>query len=64
MRHDGQTASARSIMDLLLLAAHRGSEIELEADGPDAEAAVTALASLVAEGFGELAEDGADPGGV
>lgn len=55
--HEGVSASAKSIMDLLLLAAHRGCEIELKAAGPDAPQAVTAIASLVANGFGELQED-------
>ncbi|MEO1101059.1 MAG: HPr family phosphocarrier protein [Pseudomonadota bacterium] len=55
--HEGVDAAANSIMDLLLLAAHRGCEIELHAEGPDAAQAVTALASLVADGFGELEED-------
>lgn len=55
--HEGIDAAANSIMDLLLLAAHRGCEIELQAEGSDAAQAVTALASLVADGFGELEED-------
>lgn len=55
--HDGVDAAGNSIMDLLLLAAHRGCEIELRAEGVDAAQAVTALASLVADGFGELEED-------
>ncbi|MGF1461757.1 MAG: HPr family phosphocarrier protein [Maricaulaceae bacterium] len=44
---------ARSIMGLLMLAAGPGSEIEIRADGADADAAVKALTALVAEGFGE-----------
>lgn len=51
--HKGERADARSIMDLLLLVAARGCEIEIEAEGPDAAQAVTAIASLVADGFGE-----------
>ncbi len=50
---DGVSADARSIMDLLLLVGSQGAEIEILAEGPDAEAAVTAIASLVADGFGE-----------
>ncbi|MEO0983031.1 MAG: HPr family phosphocarrier protein [Pseudomonadota bacterium] len=50
---DGITANARSIMDLLMLIAHRGSDIVIRAEGDDAEEAVTALASMIADGFGE-----------
>lgn len=51
--HKEVSADARSIMDLLLLVASKGCEIEVSATGPQAEAAVTAVASLVADGFGE-----------
>ena len=50
---DGQTVGGTSIMGLMTLAAAPGSTIELEADGPEAEAALDALAALIAEGFGE-----------
>lgn len=40
-----------SIMGLLLLAAAKDCEIELRASGREAEAAVAALAKLVAAGF-------------
>ena len=50
---DGQTVDARSIMGLMMLAAGIGSSIDIEADGPDAEAAVTALSDLVAARFDE-----------
>jgi phosphotransferase system HPr-like phosphotransfer protein len=40
-------------MGLLLLAASRGSEIIIMADGPDEEAAVTALCALIERGFDE-----------
>jgi len=53
VHHEGEAANARSIMDLLMLGAGPGSEIELEAVGEDAEACVTAAASLVASGFDE-----------
>ncbi len=56
VRHDGQEANARSIMDLLMLAAGIGSDVELSATGPDAAQAVTAIASLIADGFGERGE--------
>jgi phosphocarrier protein HPr len=50
---DGQTVGGTSIMGLMTLAAAPGCTIELAADGPDAEAALDALAKLIAEGFGE-----------
>jgi len=51
--HEGEVADANSIMDLLLLVAAIGCEIEIRAHGPDAQDAVTAIATLVADGFGE-----------
>ena len=53
VRRDGQTVGATSIMGLMMLAAGPGSTLELEAHGPDAEAALGALINLVASGFGE-----------
>ncbi len=55
--HDGETANGTYIMDLLMLQAHKGTQIELRATGPDAARAVEALASLVRDGFGEIAEE-------
>lgn len=56
VHHEGQTADARSIMDILMLVAHMGCEVELHAEGPDAAEAVTSLSSLIADGFGEQGE--------
>ncbi|ABG31023.1 HPr family phosphocarrier protein [Roseobacter denitrificans] len=50
---DGMSASGDSIMGLLMLAASKGSFIEVETDGPDAEALAEALTALVANRFGE-----------
>ena len=50
---DGQTVDARSIMGLMMLAAGIGSTIDIEAEGPEADAAVEALAALVADRFDE-----------
>jgi len=47
------TVSALSIMGLMMLAAAPGSALELEATGPDAGAAIEALAALVANRFEE-----------
>lgn len=52
---EGQTVAGDSIMGLLLLAAARGAVIEVETDGPEAEALMEALAALVAARFGEEA---------
>lgn len=50
---DGQTVDARSIMGLMMLAAGPGSEIEIEAEGEQAEQVIEALAILVAARFDE-----------
>ncbi|WOI56660.1 HPr family phosphocarrier protein [Palleronia sp. LCG004] len=50
---DGQTASGDSIMGLLMLAASRGTEIEVETGGPEADALADAIEELVREKFGE-----------
>jgi phosphocarrier protein HPr len=50
---EGQTVDARSIMGLMMLAAGPGCEIEIRADGRDAQAAVDALSELIASRFDE-----------
>ncbi|MCF6234172.1 MAG: HPr family phosphocarrier protein [Rhodobacteraceae bacterium] len=50
---DGMSASGDSIMGLLMLAASKGTTIDVQTTGPDAEALAEALAALVAEKFGE-----------
>ncbi len=50
---DGLSASGDSIMGLLMLAASKGSSIDVETSGPDAEALAQALTTLVAGKFGE-----------
>jgi phosphocarrier protein len=50
---DGQSVGGTSIMGLMMLAAAPGSTIEVTARGPDADAALAALADLVECGFGE-----------
>lgn len=52
----GVKADAKSILDLLGLAAGCGTKLVLEARGSDAGAAVTALAELVLSRFHEPAE--------
>ena len=55
--HQGETAMAGHIMDLLMLAAHKGCMIEVAASGKDSDLAVEALCALVADGFGELQKE-------
>ena len=50
---DGLSVNAKSIMGVMMLAAETGSTVMFRADGPDAEAAVEALAKLVQKGFEE-----------
>lgn len=50
---DGMSASADSIMGLLMLGAAKGCKIDVETSGPDAEALAQALDVLVADKFGE-----------
>jgi len=50
---DGTRVNGRSIMGLMMLAASLGSEILVEAKGPDAEAAMTAMLALIDAKFGE-----------
>ncbi|MGB3244037.1 MAG: HPr family phosphocarrier protein [Sulfitobacter sp.] len=50
---DGMNASGDSIMGLLMLAAARGSTIDVKTSGPDADALADALTALVADKFGE-----------
>lgn len=50
---DGQTVDARSIMGLMMLAAGTGCFIEIEAEGPEAGAAIEALVVLINNRFDE-----------
>ncbi|GAA6210025.1 HPr family phosphocarrier protein [Cognatishimia sp. WU-CL00825] len=50
---DGLSASGDSIMGLLMLAASRGTHIDVETSGPDAGALANAIEALVADKFGE-----------
>jgi phosphocarrier protein len=48
-----ERVDGKSIMGMMMLAAERGVELDLEASGPDADALLRALAELVAANFGE-----------
>jgi phosphotransferase system HPr (HPr) family protein len=45
---------AKSILFLLTLGVLRGNRIRITSDGPDADAALDALAALVRDGLGEV----------
>ena len=49
----GTSVSGMSILGLMMLAAAPGQEIEIEARGADARAALAALCALIARGFDE-----------
>jgi phosphocarrier protein len=53
LARDGQEVNGKSIMGVMMLAAAKGTEIELEATGVDAAAALDALEILVDGRFGE-----------
>ena len=50
---DGLSASGDSIMGLLMLAASKGTMIDVETSGADAEGLADAIEALVADKFGE-----------
>ncbi len=44
---DGEKVNGKSIMGILMLAAHKGSKVIISADGDDAEAALEELIGLL-----------------
>ena len=50
---DGLRVNGKSIMGVMMLAAEKGSEILIEAEGPDEQEAVQAIAKVIESGFGE-----------
>jgi phosphocarrier protein len=50
---DGMEVNGKSIMGVMMLAAECGASLGLRAEGDDADAAVDAIASLIANKFGE-----------
>ena len=50
---DDLDVNGKSIMGVMMLAAEHGSMILLRAEGPDADAALDALTTLVSNKFGE-----------
>lgn len=53
VRKDGLSASGDSIMGLLMLAASKGTWVEVETTGPEAAKLADALETLVRDRFGE-----------
>jgi len=53
VRKSDQVVDGKSIMQMMMLAAAQGTELEVEAVGPDADEALDALADLVKRKFDE-----------
>ena len=53
LSRSGRRVNAKSIMGVMMLAAGKGTEVLIEAEGSDANAALDALAQLIADRFGE-----------
>jgi phosphocarrier protein len=53
LSRDGRRVNAKSIMGVMMLAAGCGSEIGIETEGVDEEAAMQALRELIESKFGE-----------
>ena len=53
MARDGRRVNAKSIMGVMMLAAAKGTNIEFEIDGPDEQAAMDAIITLINDKFGE-----------
>jgi phosphotransferase system HPr (HPr) family protein len=53
VRRADQSVDGKSIMQMMMLAATKGTELEIIAEGEDAEKAVASLKKLVESGFDE-----------
>lgn len=53
VRHDDEEADARSLMDLMMLGAGIGEQVEIEARGPQADEALAAVQALISAKFHE-----------
>ena len=53
IERNGRKVNAKSIMGVMMLAAGKGSKVEIFTDGPDEGEAMEALAALIANYFGE-----------
>lgn len=61
---DDVRINGKSVLDILTLGAAQGTEILLEANGPDAEAAIVTLEHLVESGFPTPNRDEAESAGA
>jgi phosphocarrier protein len=59
---DGYRVDGKSILSVLTLVAEQGTELAIEAKGPDAGSAIKALVELIEQGFAELETDVRDNG--
>ena len=50
---DLQQVNAKSIMDIMMLAATQGTKVSLRVEGNDEDEALTAISTLINERFGE-----------
>jgi phosphocarrier protein HPr len=50
---NGRRANARHLIAILLLSAGMGSQVSVEASGPDEKEAIAAVTRLITTGFGE-----------
>ena len=50
---NGQHANGKSIMGIMMLAAGKGSQVDLTVDGDDEHQAIEALCALIESRFGE-----------
>jgi phosphocarrier protein HPr len=53
LSRNGRRVNAKSIMGVMMLAAGMGTQVELEVEGEDEQAAADAIAALVNDKFGE-----------
>lgn len=53
LARNGRRVNAKSIMGVMMLAAAKGSKVDIETEGPDEADAMAALVALIADRFGE-----------
>ena len=53
LSRNGRRVNGKSIMGVMMLAAGLGSEVEIEVEGPDEQAAMEGLRDLIVNKFGE-----------
>jgi len=53
MARGERRVNAKSIMGVMMLAAGNGTEVQLEVEGADEQAAMDALIALISDKFGE-----------